>query len=87
MITKQTDTNPEIEKVLITLLKKSTVSERLSQMFSLSSVVMGLSRRAIVRANPGCSEDELDLLFVKYNYGEELAKRFESFLNKRNETN
>lgn len=87
MITKQTDTNPEIEKMLIALLRKSSTSDRLSRMLSLSSLVMGLSKRAIGRANPGCNEDELNLLFVKYNYGEELAKRFENFLNKKNGAN
>ena len=35
---------------------------------------MFLSRRAIQRANPSLCEREVDLAFVEYHYGKELAE-------------
>ena len=46
------DTSEKAEKVLIELLRKKSVSERLSQVFALSEFVRNLSKRAIQRANP-----------------------------------
>ena len=47
------DTDPETEKVHISLLRNASISQRLSRVRSLSKTVMILSWRAIARANPG----------------------------------
>ena len=50
---------------------------------SLSQTTIQLSRRAISRANPGLSEQELNLIFVAYHYGDELANRLRAHMENR----
>lgn len=79
MITQSTDTNPEVERVLISLLRNLTMEEKLNRTLNFSSSIINLSKRAIARANPELSEDERNLLFVKYHYGVELSNKLRSF--------
>ena len=79
---QSSDTNPEAEKVLISLIRSKSTPERLSQLMSLSSLTIRLSKRGIARANPGSSKQELDLLFVKHHYGETLFNKLKQFLLK-----
>jgi hypothetical protein len=81
MITQSTDTNPEAEKVLISLLRKLSVKEKLKRTLEFSSSIINLSKRAIARANPELSEAERNLLFVEYHYGLELANKLRKYLN------
>lgn len=81
MITQLTDTNPEVESVLISLLRKLSMTQRIEQVLSFSTSIIKLSKRAISRANPALSEVEKNILFVEYHYGIELAERLRSFLN------
>jgi hypothetical protein len=73
------DTNPETEEILIDLLRKKTIPERLSHVLSITSLTLDLSKRAIARNNPEKSRRELDILFVKYHYGEELAEKVNKY--------
>jgi hypothetical protein len=77
------DTAPEAERVQIELLRKATVAQRISMMRSLTATVSNLSRRAIARANPGLDQRELDILFVRHNYGERLADAVREQLARR----
>ena len=79
MIAQSRDTNPEVEKVLISLLQKLSIEEKLNRTLNFSSSIINLSKRAIARANPELSEDERNLLFVEYHYGVELANKLRSF--------
>ena len=83
MKTQSVDTHPEAEKVQIQLIRQASVTQRIIRMRSLTSSLMQLSKKAIRRANPRASQDELDVLFVKYHYGEELAVRFQAYLQQR----
>jgi hypothetical protein len=87
MTTQSIDTNPEVERVLISLIRKLSTEEKLNQTMQFSSSIINLSKRAIARANPDLSEDEKKLLFVEYHYGAELANKLRSFkeLNNTNE--
>ena len=78
------DTAPEAERVQIELLRKATPARRVAMMRSLSAMAIGLSRRALARANPGLSREGIDLLFVEQNYGKELAGELRRYLNERN---
>jgi hypothetical protein len=80
MITQSTDTNPEVERVLISLIRKLTMEEKLNRTLNFSSSIINLSKRAIARANPDLSEDEKKLLFVEYHYGIELADKLRKYL-------
>lgn len=83
MICQSPDTDPQAEKVLVELIRKSSVAERISRVCSLSQTVMYLSRRAIQRANPDMSEREVDLLFVELHYGKDLADRLRSYMERK----
>ena len=80
MISQSPDTAPQAEKVHIELIRKSSVSRRVSKVRSLSQTTMYLSRRAIQRTNPSLSEREVDLAFVANHYGENLAERLRLYM-------
>ena len=82
MISQSPDTAPQAEKVQIELIRKSSVSGRISRVRSLSQTVMFLSRRAVHRANPFLSEREVDLAFVEHHYGKDLAKRLRLYMER-----
>jgi hypothetical protein len=82
MITQSLDTTPQAEKVQIELIRKSSVSMRISRVRSLSQTVIFLSRRAIRRANPSLSEREVDIAFVELHYGKDLAERLCLYLER-----
>jgi hypothetical protein len=74
------DTHPEVEKFQIYLLRRANIAERISITRSLSQTVIQLSRRAISRANPELNDKELNLLFIAYHYGDNLADRLDKYL-------
>ena len=79
MITQSIDTNPEVERILISLIRTISMEEKLNRTLNFSSSIINLSKRAIARANPELSEEERNLLFVEYHYGVELANKLRSF--------
>ncbi len=81
MITQSTDTNPEVERVLISLLRKLSAEEKLNRTLQFSSSIINLSKRVIARANPDLSEVEKNILFVRLHYGNELADKLRKYLN------
>ena len=83
MATQSTDTNPEAEKFLINLIRKASTTQKLDQVFSFSSAIISLSKRAIARANPNLSKQEKDILFVRYHYGDKLADKLYTYLKQR----
>lgn len=84
MITQSPDTQPDTERKMISLIRKATPTEKINQVRSLSQTVIQLSKRAIARANPNLSNLDIDLLFISYHYGEELAGRLRKYLAERN---
>ena len=50
---------------------------------SLSRTTTYLSRRAIRRANPLLTQQELNLAFVANHYGKNLAGRLRSYMERR----
>jgi VIT1/CCC1 family predicted Fe2+/Mn2+ transporter len=83
MKTLSRDTHPKAEEVLIGLIRKASVAKRISRMHSLTRTILRLSKRAIAKANPGLSEQELNILFVKIHYGEDLANRLQKYLEQK----
>lgn len=80
MRTQSPDTHPDAERVLISLARQATPAEKFSQVETLSRIVIKLSRRAIARANPHFTEQEVNLRFVALHYGEALAERLQKRL-------
>jgi hypothetical protein len=83
MITQSTDTNPEVERVLISLLRKLSTEEKMNRTLQFSSSIINLSKRAIARANPDLSEVEKNILFVRLHYGNELADKLRKYLSRK----
>ena len=83
MKTQSPDTHPDAEKELISLIQKASPAQKIHQVRSLSQTLMLLSKRAIARSNPNSTQRELDLLFVSYHYGEDLADRLRKYLEER----
>ncbi|MFP4381967.1 MAG: hypothetical protein ACLFUS_15815 [Candidatus Sumerlaeia bacterium] len=85
MRTQSSDTDPEFEKVQIELLRKETNSQRLARALRMSEQFRNLSKRAICRANPGLSQQELDIKFVELHYESNLAGKLREFLESRDQ--
>jgi hypothetical protein len=83
MICQSPDTTPEAEKVQIDLIRKSSISGRISIVRCLSQTVTYLSRRSIQRSKPYLSKRELDIAFVSNQYGQELAERLRLYLEQK----
>lgn len=80
MVTQSRDTHPEVERVLIELLRQATPERRLELGLSLSHEALEMARQGIARANPRASEEERKLLFVEVTYGKDLADRVRAYL-------
>ena len=77
------DTHPDAERVQIELWRHATGAQRVAQLRSHTSFVIGLSRRAIARANPQFDRHEVEMRWVELNYGKELAANLREHLRKR----
>lgn len=62
-----------------------SAAKKLSLMSSLSRTVLSLSYRALRRARPNASEQEITLSFIELNYGAALAARVRKYLEARAE--
>ncbi|MGA2034202.1 MAG: hypothetical protein ABSG68_18310 [Thermoguttaceae bacterium] len=60
-----------------------SVAERIARTREWTRMVVHLSRQGIAKANPGLDQPELDLLWVEYHYGRDLAARLREYLEKR----
>lgn len=87
MRTQSIDTDINAEKFLISLIRKASTSKKIAQVRSLSQTTIQLSKRAIARANKHLDEREVNLLFVAYHYGNDLADRLKKYLEKVNHEN
>ena len=83
MITQSSDTHPKMEELQVLLIRNASTAKRISRVRSLSESTIRLSRRAIKRANPDLNERELNLKFVSYHYGENLADLLHEYMDKR----
>ncbi|OIP30599.1 MAG: hypothetical protein AUK47_24765 [Deltaproteobacteria bacterium CG2_30_63_29] len=77
------DTHPEVERVQLELLRRASVAQRFARVRSLSMMTFQLAFRALERANPALSQDELFVLFVKLHHGESLAAKLRTDLERR----
>jgi hypothetical protein len=71
------------EEVQLALLRGASVAQRFALVRRLTQQTIQLSRRAIRRANPAASQQELSLLFVELHYGKDLAARLKTYLDGR----
>ncbi len=83
MAAKLTDAHLDAEAIQIELLRNASIARRLSICCSLTQAAIHQSRRALASANPELGRPELDLLFVRLQYGTELADGVQRHLEAR----
>ena len=81
---KLSDTSSKVEKIQIDFLKGLTNAQRAAKVFTLSQLVINLSKRAIRRQNQGLSEFEVKLLYLHHFYGPDIAKKVRAYLEEKN---
>jgi hypothetical protein len=67
------DTDPDVLRLQVDLLRRATPARRLQLALSLSASVIELAYAGIRRRSPGISDDDARLKFVEIHYGAELA--------------
>ena len=82
MKTQSKDTNPQIEKIQISLLKKQSIAKKFAQVCSLSQTTIQLSKRAIARKNQNLDDRQVNIVFITHQYGKDLADRVTQYLNR-----
>lgn len=80
MQTQSSDTSFQAEQVQIELIRSVPVARRITQARALSETVIRLSRRAIQRCHPEWPQRKVDLAFVEYHYGQDLANSVRRYL-------
>ena len=83
MVSQSPDTSWQAERVQIELIRKSSVSKRISRVRSLSQTAIYLARRAVKRTNPSFSDREVDMAFVANHYGDKLAECLRSYIERK----
>lgn len=83
MKTQSSDTSPEVERVLVEMLREAGMRRRLQLGLELSGEALELAQRGIKRAHPEASELEVKLIFVEVTYGKYLADQLRAYLAKR----
>jgi hypothetical protein len=77
------DTHPTVAKAQLEMLRRAGCGRRAGLARSLSSTVIGLSRRELRARMTGASTLEVDLRWVEQSYGSELAERLKQYLAAR----
>lgn len=77
------DTDSAVERAHIELLRQAGPEKRLQMALVMTSRTIAAARAGLERANPALSARERDLLWVRMNYGAELADRLRMFLAAR----
>ncbi len=83
MRTQSEDTNPEMERIQIDLLRKASPAKLFGLVRSMSQAMIQASRRNIRKLHPDASEEELTLIFVELYYGKKVANLVRSQIEKR----
>ena len=82
MKTLSKDTNPQIEKIQISLLRNQSIAKKFAQVCALSQTTIQLSKRAIARRNQNLDDKQINLLFINHQYRKDLADRVTEYLNR-----
>jgi hypothetical protein len=77
------DTSSDAYEVQLSLLRAAGPSRRAATGLALSRTVCALSRRAILAANPGLSDEELAARFIEAHYGAKLGAAVRAELARR----
>jgi hypothetical protein len=82
-----TDTSPDIQRLQLELAQSRSPAEKIAQVREMTHLVVTLSRRAIARANPTMTPQEVELRWVEIHYGRKLAIELRDYLKGLNPCN
>ncbi len=74
MRTQSSDTSPEAEQMLISLIRKAPITKRFELVNSWTKSFVQLSQHNILESYPDANEQELAFLFLSQDYGEAIAE-------------
>lgn len=83
MRTQSPDTSPDAERVQIERLRAMTPAQRMTVSRAMTRRNIRLSLRAIRRAQPDASDDDVKVTFIAVHYGRDLAERVRAELARR----
>ena len=83
MINEPFDTHPDAELVQVELLRRATGIQRFGIARTLTATTRHLAWRAIKRAHPEATDEEIDFMFIAVHYGQDLADRVRDYLATR----
>lgn len=75
MRTQSSDTSPEAEQMLISLIRKAPITKRFELVNSWIKSFVQLSQHDILESYPDANEQELAFLFLSQDYGEAIAEQ------------
>jgi hypothetical protein len=83
MRTQSTDTSPEAERIQIELIRKAPITKRFALIEAWSGFLIEANKQGIRKNHPNSSEEEIALIFIANNYGQDLADKVRANLARR----
>ena len=80
MTTRATDTEPDVYRRQIELLRAVSPARRVALALSISQSVIDLARHGVRQALGDASPEEVGLRFVEIHYGRALARQVRDYL-------
>ncbi|MFX0141605.1 MAG: hypothetical protein ACFFDN_48655 [Candidatus Hodarchaeota archaeon] len=77
------DTPLKIEEIQINLIRQSNIPNRIAIVQALTEITVRMSKKAILRANPQLSGQEINFLFCSFTYGENLANKIKEYVGQK----
>jgi len=77
------DTPLKIEEIQINLIRQSNIPKRIAMVQALTEITVRLSKKAILRANPQLSGQEINFLFCSFTYSENLANKIKEYIERK----
>jgi len=75
MRTQSSDTTPEAEQMLISLIRKAPITKRLELVNSWTKSLVQLSMHDIIESHPNANEQEIAFLLLSHDYGSAIAEQ------------
>jgi hypothetical protein len=82
MTTRATDTEPDVYRRQIELLRGASPARRVALALSISQSVIDLARRGLRQSLGDTSTEDVGLRFVEIHYGHELARQVRDYLTR-----
>lgn len=82
MTTRATDTDPDVLRRQIELLRRASPGRRIALAFSISQSVIDLARGGLRESLKDASSDDVGFRFVEIHYGRELARQVRDYVTR-----